>query len=137
MSENPTQKTNASGDAEENELCPQCLSGNVPGSAFCRDCGAPLSAYAATGPFESALAQGHLYRRAAEHPHNSFVVAGVWLIFSGIAVMGAIMVIGGGNNGDGGTLLAGLGFLAFSITIIAKTMKNYRNRKVPANEEAE
>jgi hypothetical protein len=133
MSENPAPGTDSDGD--EHELCPQCMAGNRPGSAFCRECGAPLSAYAATGPFESAFAQGNLYRRASEQPRNLFVVVGVWLIFAGVGVVGAVMVVGGWNAGGRGAILVGLGLLAFSVTIIAKTTKNYRNREVPLDEE--
>jgi hypothetical protein len=42
-----------SADAMEHALCLQCLAPNVPTAHFCGDCGAPLSPYAATAPFES------------------------------------------------------------------------------------
>jgi hypothetical protein len=71
-----TMKTNdeplcARDDAEtEVELCISCLGPNTPGTTFCRHCGTPLTSYAATGPFESILAEGDLWRKAIGGPRG-------------------------------------------------------------------
>src|SRR5258705_6327948 len=82
-------------DAEgvERELCRICLEPNVPGATFCKDCGAPLSSYAATGPFESLFTEGHVYRQAAEHPQKLIVLLGMWVIFGGLEVVGVSLIV--------------------------------------------
>ena len=65
------------GQEREEELCMRCMAANIPGSHFCRPCGAPMSSYAATGPYESLFAEGHLYGTAAEQPRRLVVVLGM------------------------------------------------------------
>src|SRR3954464_15103851 len=67
--------------AEEKQLCANCMFPNYPEAHFCAKCGAPLSSYASTGPFESLFAEGHIYRQATEQPRKLVVVFGIWLIF--------------------------------------------------------
>jgi hypothetical protein len=88
---------------------------------LCAKCGAPLSSYAATGPFEHLLAEGHVYRQAAEGPRKFIVVLGVWIIFGAIGLTG-IMFVGLGGFGFAvfGSLL-----MAVAIVMIAKTTWNY------------
>lgn len=114
----------------EQELCIQCLTGNRPGATFCRTCGAPLSSFASTGPFERLFAEGHVYRRATESPRRLMVVLGMWVIFGGMALLGAVMVAMGWEEGDRLGILPGLGLAILSVIIIAKTTANYcgRNR---------
>ncbi len=119
---------------EEHELCTQCLTGNQPGSDFCCKCGAPLSAYAAIGPFERLFAEGHVYRRASEQPQRLIVVVGMWIIFGGMALGGAAVAAMGFESGDAVSILPGLALLTFSAVIITKTTRNYRRRRLPANE---
>ena len=56
-----------SSDTEESgaelELCICCLKPNRPGTPFCEHCATPLTSYAATGPFESILAEGDFWRK--------------------------------------------------------------------------
>lgn len=107
----------------EQELCPQCLEQNRPGTNFCWNCGAPLSAYAATGPFERLFAEGNAYRRATEQPRRPIVVLGIWLIFG----IGALTGIGIAIGSPGvSSILTGTAMAAFSGFIIAKTTRNYR-----------
>ncbi len=47
------------------EICISCLQTNPPGTNFCRHCGTPLTAYAATGPLEHCFAAGDFVRKAA------------------------------------------------------------------------
>jgi len=87
---NTTENNVPSSDAEvvERELCRICLEPNEPGATFCKDCGAPLSSYAATGPFESIFTEGHVYRQAAQRPEKLIVLLGMWLIFGFVDVVG-------------------------------------------------
>lgn len=110
---------------EEEELCTQCMTGNRPGTHFCSKCGAPLSSYAATGPFESLFAEGHLYRRAAEQPQRLVVVLGIWLIFGIMAAGGALLLATSWNPVNYPGVLTGIGMLAISVALIAKTTRNY------------
>ena len=68
-------------DEVELPVCLSCLQPNTVEDHFCRKCGAPLDSYAATAPFESIFAQGHVFRGATEGKPRLIVVIGVWLIF--------------------------------------------------------
>lgn len=135
MNENPNPNPDADQETEEQELCTQCTAGNRPGSHFCRKCGAPLSSYAATGPFESLFAEGHVYRKAAEQPQRLIVVLGIWLIFGPVALFGAMVAALSWENGRPFGFLVGLGLLAFSAFLIGKTTKNYCHRHVRKSED--
>jgi hypothetical protein len=100
---------------------------NDPAAHFCAKCGAPLTSYAATGPFESLFAEGHVYRQAAERPRSMVVVLGVWLIFGMIALAGLVFVFMGRDMGIGYTAFGAL-MLAFSVVLIWKTTRNYLAR---------
>lgn len=116
---------------EEWELCPHCLMQNVPDTNFCPHCGSPLSPYAAIGPWERLLAQGHIYRTAAEHPHRLIVVLGIWLIFIPTVFLGMgipFWMTGGGTTAGWVEVLGWLfaGALAMlSLSIIVKTTRNF------------
>lgn len=135
MSEIADTHSNPALEAGERELCMQCMSGNAPGSHFCRECGAPLSSYAATGPFESLFAEGHAYRRAAEQPRRFIVVFGIWLIFGFTASAGAMLAFMSRDTGGPFGVVAGLGMVAFSVILIAKTTMNYRTGKLTKSED--
>ena len=135
MSENPHSNPDADQETEEQELCTQCMTGNRPNSHFCRKCGAPLSSYAATGPFESLFAEGHVYRKAAEQPQHLIVVLGMWVIFGIMALAGVMIAVMSWDMGSRFGVLAGIGLLAVSAFLIGKTTKNYRNRKATRSDE--
>lgn len=118
----------------EHELCIQCMTDNRPGSHFCRQCGSPLSSYAATGPFERLFAEGHLYRRATEQPQRLIVVLGVWVIFGAMSLAGIAIITENRNTGNHLGILAGIGLLLVSASLVAKTTKNYRNRQLTKSE---
>ena len=125
---NPTENTAPSPDTEvvERELCRTCLEPNEPGATFCKDCGAPLSSYAATGPFETLLTEGHLYRQAAEHPQKLIVVLGMWVIFGFTAVAGvAAFSVNLPRSGSVGAEILGLGMFGISCAILWRTTRNY------------
>lgn len=121
-------------EGEERELCPNCLTGNVPGTNFCSECGGPLSAYAAIGPFERLFAEGHIYRKATQQPHRLIVVLGIWLIFGPMALIGmSIPFMEGYENiefepGDVLGLVAMLVLVTISVALILKTTRNYITR---------
>ena len=130
MNQTPDPTADALPETEETEICIQCLVPNKPGTNFCRECGAPLSSYAATGPFESLFAEGHLYRRAAEQPRRFIVVLGIWLIFGGMAVSGTMIAVIGWKLGNGLRVPAGIAMVLFSVVLITKTTRNYRARQM-------
>jgi hypothetical protein len=66
--------------------CTHCLAGNEPTRHFCRQCGTPLTSYAATDPLGQIYAQGDLYRKAIETPTKPFVLIGMWLLCGPTAV---------------------------------------------------
>jgi hypothetical protein len=111
-------------DPDERQLCVNCVAPNQPSAHFCADCGAPLSSYAATGPFELVFAEGHVYRQAAEHPRHLIVVLGVWLIFTPMAFTGVWLMLDPRESSVADVLL-GLLFFAVSLAMISKTTRNY------------
>ena len=114
-------------ETEEKQLCVGCMAPNEPSAHFCVKCGAPLSSYAATGPFESLFAEGHVYRQAAERPQKLVVVLGVWLIFGMMALAGLLLISIGRDTGFG-YLVAGAFMLPISVMMIWKTTRNYMAR---------
>ncbi len=124
-------------DPGEKQLCVSCMAPNDPAAHFCAKCGAPLSSYASTGPFEHLFAEGHVYRQAVERPRRFIVVLGVWLIFGTMALAGVAVVFIGREMGFQ-YFLAGAFFLAISLLMIWKTTRNYFARpRVDEKRDAE
>lgn len=114
-------------ETEESPLCLGCLTPNNSSANFCAKCGAPMTSYAASGPFECLFAEGHLYRQAAERPKNLMVVLGVWFIFGFIGIGGLFVAILGFGS-DLGSVFFG-GFLSvISLAMIWRTTRSYRAR---------
>ena len=109
-------------ESKEKQLCLSCLSPNEPTAHFCAKCGAPLSSYAATGPFESLLAEGHVYRSAAERPRNGIVVIGMWLIFGTVGLVGGITLA---RDAEVGSSLTGAVMLLVAVALLWRTTWNY------------
>src|SRR5687768_8487210 len=86
-------------ESDEKQLCLGCIFPNDLPAHFCARCGTPMTAYAATGPFESLFAEGHVYRQAADRPRSLVVVLGIWLIFGPMALAGAMMLLIGRETG--------------------------------------
>lgn len=117
---------------EERELCRACLAPNPPGATFCRDCGAPLSSYAATGPFESLFAEGHVYRSAVERPHKLIVLLGVWVIFGLLAAGGLMLLLLAREGRSFIAFLIAAFMLLASVVILWRTTRNFlRSRNQP------
>ena len=124
MPPEPEDKPLESGEGEERSLCTSCMAPNEPSAHFCAKCGAPMSPYAATGPFESVFAEGHVYRQAAEKPRSLIVVLGIWLVFGMIAVGGAMMLFLSREDGIEYVIM-GAFLLPVSLLMIWKTTRNY------------
>jgi hypothetical protein len=123
-SEEPNQETP---EAVEKQLCVSCMAPNEPSAHFCAKCGAPLTSYASTGPFESIFAEGSAYRAAAERPQKLVVVLGIWLIFGPMALAGLLMVAMMRSAGFIFGVI-GAGMAAFSMVMLWKTTRNYLAR---------
>ncbi len=124
MPPKPEEKPLESGEGEEKALCASCMAPNEPSTHFCAKCGAPMSPYAATGPFESLFAEGHVCRQAAEKPRSLIVVLGIWLLFGMTAVGGATMLFLRQETGIQSVVL-GAFLLPVSLLMIWKTTRNY------------
>lgn len=101
-------------------MCTSCLAPNDARANFCSKCGAPLTAYAAIGPFESLLAQGYAVRQAAERPRRPIVLLGIWLVFGPVALVGALMLLNPYPSNGGQWIPAGL-MMVLSLAILTKT----------------
>jgi hypothetical protein len=121
------QPTEPPAESEEKQLCVSCMFPNAPLAHFCTKCGAPMSSYAATGPFESLFAEGHVYRQAAERPRSLVVVLGIWIIFGAMALAGVAMLFLGREVGVQ-YVVGGAFVLPVSLVIIWKTTRSYFTR---------
>src|SRR5262245_46870351 len=111
-------------ESKEKQLCVSCMFPNEPEAHFCAKCGAPMTPYAATGPFESLFAEGHVYRQAAERPRSFIVVLGIWIIFGAFGLAGVVLVAVGRDSGFGFVVVGAL-LIALAVVMIAKTTRNY------------
>jgi hypothetical protein len=127
MSSDTPQTPEPAVESQQRQLCVSCLFPNDPMANFCTECGAPLSSYAATGPFESLFAEGHLYRRAVEQPHRFVVVLGIWILFGTAALMGLAVLLAW-HAFDTHEIALAVVNVALSIIIVVKTTRNYLNR---------
>jgi ribosomal protein L40E len=128
------------------ELCLHCVTPHDPTADFCRSCGAPLTSFAATLPFERTLAEGFAYRQAVEQPRKLIVVAGIWFIFGLMGLTGFSMLhltlpeLLLSREGSPllllGTTLGGLAMLAVSAIIIIRCTMNFLRRKAEPAELA-
>jgi len=121
-------------ESDEKPLCLNCLFPNEAATHFCVECGAPLTSYAATGPFEHLFAEGHAYRQAAERPRRLIVVLGIWLIFGMLALGGGMLLLVPPHDVE--DVAAGAFFVAISLAMIWKTTQNYLSRSRPDDTPA-
>jgi len=134
MSPQPDDHFRSASDRDDKQLCVSCVAPNDPSAHFCIKCGAPLSSYASTGPFESLFAEGAVYRQAAEQPRSLIVVLGVWLIFGMVGLAGLVMVVMSRDLGIWNTAFGAL-MLAFSLVLIWKSTRNYLRRPKPDQQQ--
>ena len=128
MPAEPEQSPPPSAESDQKPLCLNCLSPNETSVHFCVTCGAPLTSYAATGPFESLFAEGHSYRQAVEKPRKLIVVVGVWLIFGMMALAGATSLFLGPPLGTA-YMATGAFLLVISPVMIWRTTRSYVTRR--------
>lgn len=118
---------------DEKQLCVSCVAPNEPAANFCAKCGAPLTSYASTGPFEHLFAEGAVYRQAAERPRSWVVVLGVWLIF-GMMASGGVLLVAISRDSSFLFAIPGAGLVAVSVVMVWKTTRNYLARKQVENK---
>jgi hypothetical protein len=128
MSPDSNVNPDSSNGSSEKQLCTACLFPNEPFAHFCTKCGAPISSYVAIAPFESAFAQGYVFRQAAERPRSLVVLVGIWLIFGSLAFTGFFLISVSRDTGYG-DFVVGTFMLLISSAIIWKTTRNYVTRK--------
>ena len=120
------------------DICLNCMAPYGPLMDFCAGCGAPLTPFASTQPFERTLAEGYAYRQAVEAPRKPIVVAGIWLIFVPMAIVGAGLLANvtwrpfPGSVDNAFAACGGLAMLAISGIIIARTTRAYFRKAVQA-----
>lgn len=123
MDANP--RSTADTDAEvARPLCISCATPNDPVANFCQHCGAPMTSYASTGPFESLFSEGRAYREAADHPRSPVVVLGVWLLF-GVMFLGGLLLTTPAIQGDYLIAIPGALLMAVSLMMLVKTTRNF------------
>ena len=130
MPPEPEKPAEPQAESEEKQLCLGCMFPNDPLAHFCAKCGAPMSSYAATGPFESLFAEGHVYRQAAERPRSLIVVLGIWILFGMMALAGVTMLFIGPQVGLE-YVVVGVFVLPISLVIIWRTTRSYLARPRP------
>ncbi|MCC7376475.1 MAG: hypothetical protein IT581_17580 [Verrucomicrobiales bacterium] len=112
-------------EAEETQLCLSCLAPNPVLGHFCRQCGAPISPYAVTAPFESAYAEGFALRRAVESPKNRVVLGGVLAYAASMAAIGLVILLTSGPEWNVVWLL-GLGLVVFGAALGTRALLHWR-----------
>lgn len=129
-------KSNARSDAEPaRPLCISCATPNDPVANFCQHCGAPMTSYASTGPFESLFSEGRAYREAADHPRSPVVLLGVWLLF-GVMFLGGLLLTTPAVKGDFLLAIPGALLMGVSLMMLVKTTRNYiaGRKQMPVRE---
>jgi hypothetical protein len=105
-------------------LCISCATPNDPIANFCQHCGAPMTSYASTGPFESLFSEGRAYREAADHPRSPVVLVGVWLLF-GVMFLGGLLLTTPAVKGDVLMAIPGALLMGLSLMMLVKTTRNF------------
>ncbi len=112
-------------EAEETQLCLSCLTPNPVLGNFCLQCGAPISPYAATAPFESAFAEGFVLRSAVERPKNRLVLTGILAYAVSIGAVGLVFVFAS-RPGMDVAWFVGLALCLFASALGARAMMHWR-----------
>lgn len=136
MQEEAEQPDPAEPDSVGQELCISCLHPNEPAVNFCAKCGAPLTFYSASAPFESVFAEGHVYRQCAESPRSFIVLLGVWIIFGLGALVGCAFLYMS-RDGRVYDFLAGIIWVSVSVAMLWRTTRSYLARPRMNEDKAE
>lgn len=81
---------------QEAAICPFCLFPNLPNRQWCKSCGTPFNT-SVMGPFESALAEGFMWRSIVRGHPKPIVLITVWIscfpfvLFAAFAVLAALI----------------------------------------------
>jgi rubredoxin len=121
-------------DTDPLALCLSCLHPSDPSNHFCPKCGAPLTSYASTGPFEHLFAEGYVYRQAVGCPRSPIVLIGVWMIFGPMAAIGAFLLATSRQAGIADFLL-GAAILLISVLVIWRATRQYCLRRQPGAQK--
>lgn len=74
-------------------VCPKCMAEVLPWMDFCMRCRSPLTAFANTGPMESAFSEGWGIGEAIVTKRPSLVsLIGLWLLVAPSVVVPALML---------------------------------------------
>jgi len=110
-------------------VCPSCTALCGEEAQFCDNCRAPITSYAATGPYESIFAEGAAYRAAFNDPTKLIVVIGVWFLFLPKALGGLCLVWTSfeyrWKDPDAFLLVTGVVLALLGSYILLKTTRNY------------
>jgi hypothetical protein len=125
-------------------VCLNCMQPTTVGTHFCVHCGAPLTAYATTGPYEQILAGGFAYRQASSSANKPIVLFGMWLLFGpALVILLVLDLVAVANIRDivasvkdfssavrmiaAGVMFGGMTYI--SAALLYKTTKNYLAHK--------
>jgi hypothetical protein len=109
---------------EEACLCPFCLFPNLPEREWCKNCGSPFNT-SVMGPFESALAEGFMWRGAVRGRPKPIVVLAVWMLCLPTA-LGSIGAVWMGIASGGLVLTAGGSLYAVvAVVLLYQVTKNF------------
>lgn len=113
----------------ETITCVSCLAQNEQFTAFCRQCGAPISATATVDPLQTIQAEGFLLRKALEGRPKPIVFLGIWILY--LPVLGAgvgiaiYMILNGRGWANFIFFWAGMGLASFAFVVLYRATKNY------------
>ena len=115
--------------ANEEILCPSCLTPNGPFETFCRSCGSPIGATATLDPIHSIHAQGFIFRKAIEGRPRPIVLAGIWLIFFPVLLVSLYsatrLILNRTGFSDFFFFWAFIGLAFAAVVILYRVTKNY------------
>lgn len=85
--------TNLQDDGDGLAVCPKCIAELPPGAHFCPRCRGPVTAFANTGGYESALAEGWSMGESVVASRPSLVtLIGLWLAFLPSVLVGPVLL---------------------------------------------
>lgn len=120
----------------ESALCTSCLFPNVPGTAFCKRCGAPVGFISTIGPLEHIYAEGHAYRQAVEGRPKPIILIGIWLLFFPSLLVCLRLMFSGGKAAPLFILIFG-GMAWICIMMLYRATKNYMKPRQEARDKGD
>ena len=120
----------------ERLLCTSCLFPNVPGTPFCKRCGAAIDFISTIGPLEHIYAEGHAYRQAVEGRPKPIILVGMWLLFLP-SLLGALVIMFSGRHAGFLFFFLGGGLAWICVTMLYRVTKNFIRRQPQRFDEAD